>query len=88
MNDNHSLLSIMAHTHTHTHWPPARVLSHPVRVWTRGAHFVVPSRCVCSRRQHALDRSYRIYRYNTFTHIGHISTLAQVRDLPISPHLS
>ena len=29
------------------------------------------------RREHALGRSYRIFRYNVFHHIGHISTLAQ-----------
>ena len=28
-------------------------------------------------RDHAAGRSYRIFRYNTFHHIGHISTLAQ-----------
>jgi hypothetical protein len=28
-------------------------------------------------REHAVGRSYRIFRYNTFHHIGHISTLAQ-----------
>ena len=26
---------------------------------------------------YAKGRSYRIYRYNTFHHVGHISTLAQ-----------
>lgn len=31
----------------------------------------------CPRRVHAKGRSYRIFRYNTFHHIGHISTLAQ-----------
>ena len=30
-----------------------------------------------ANRLHALGRSYRIFRYNVFHHIGHISTLAQ-----------
>ena len=54
----------------------ARLLSLRSLLWSRVCVAPRDAWTPCGR-QHAIGRSYRIFRYNTFHHIGHISTLAQ-----------